>query len=120
LSERIRVDARELVRIESTPDGRGICLHLVDEAGRTVVLRLPAHAVRAVGDLVPRPPEPACLHPVESWRLRPTDDGAALILTLHTPEGCAASYRMNAWQIEGIATLASHSGSTLKPGRLLN
>lgn len=120
MSERAHVNAQELLRIETADDGRSVCLHLVDDAGRVVVLRLPSGIVRAVGEIVPRAPEPACLHLVDSWRLRPSDDGAALVLTLQTPDGCAAWYVMKPWQVEGIATVASHSGPTPRAARLMN
>ena len=120
MSARLCIDTRELVRIEHGEDGSAPRLHLVDEAGRTVVLRLPAQAIRALGELAPQAPKPAHVHTVESWRLCPSVDGRAFVLTLHTPEGCAASYLLSTWQMEGIGTLAAQNRLVARPDRLVN
>lgn len=116
----MRISVQEVAWIERSAVGGSVRAHLVDDAGRTILLRLPAHVIRALGELPPQAPEPRGLHAVESWRLRSVSHGTRVVLTLHTAEGSTASYLLNAWQMDAIATLATQNRPATRSGRIVN
>ena len=117
---RARVDAIDLIRAEITDDGDRVMLTLVEANGGTVVLSLPACCL---GDLIGTLPrqlretEVDTVHKVHSWHLEACGRATELKLTLQTPDGRAAAFRVTPGQVAGMATLAAYgalSGTTAK------
>ncbi len=80
-------------------------LTLADANGGTVVLSLAASCLGDILAALPRQVPAAAVHQVHSWRLEAAGDGQELTLTLQTPAGRAAAFRVTAGQVAGMATL---------------
>jgi hypothetical protein len=120
---RARVDATDFVRAEVTDDGERVVLTLAESGGGTVVLSLPASCVAEMVAALPRylPETTADIaHPVHSWRLEASPATADLTLTLRTPEGRAAAFRVTSGQVAGMATLATYGALCRATAKSIN
>lgn len=112
VADNTRIDAAELLSVGLSSDGTRLRLVLRDTGGGSVALSLPAGWVNAVVSSVPHNVDSGPVHRLESWSMAPSGDGQDLVLTLRTAEGRSVAFATRPWQIEGMATIASHSGVT--------
>jgi hypothetical protein len=117
LANRIKIDAAGLIRAEPSADGTRINLRLLDQAGHTVSVSLPASCLNAVITAIPQRIENGAVHPLDTWSMVLADNGQDLLLTLRTAEGLAISFTTKPWQVEGMATIATHGISRRTPAK---
>jgi hypothetical protein len=120
LAGRIKIDAAELIGVQSSDDGTRLHLKLLDQAGETVSLSLPAGCLNAVITAIPQGVENGAVHPLDTWSMGPAENGQDFLLTLRTAEGLTVSFTIKRWQAEGMATIATYGSAPRTPGRLVH
>ncbi|MDR3538982.1 MAG: hypothetical protein P4L71_20980 [Acetobacteraceae bacterium] len=120
MAERVRIDATTLTGAALSDDGMLLRLHLVDQAGQAVSLSLPANCLGVVIAALPQRIEGSAVHALDAWSMRAADNGDDFLLTLRTSEGAAVSFRTKAWQVEGMATIATHGRPQRRPAKRLH
>jgi len=104
-----RIDAAELSSAQLSPDGSRLILLMRDAAGRNVSLSLPADCLNTILTATPRQVEADAAYLLDTWSMAPAENGRDMILTLCTPQGLAVSFLVKPWQVEGMATVATHA-----------
>jgi len=117
LTDRIKIDATELLSARMSADRLRVLLTLRDEAGQNVTISLPAGCINTVLTALPRSPDTGPLHALDTWSMEPVGNGHDLVLTLRTPEGMAISFSAKPWQLEGMATIATYGRRTRVPDK---
>ena len=107
LTERVRIDATELIQAKLSPDSKRLQLTLRDQDGQSVSLSLPLACLNTVLTAMPRQAPAETVHRVDSWTMDQAPAGNDIVLTLRTPEGLAISFNTKRWQIEGMVTIAT-------------
>ncbi len=120
LTERVRIEATELVRVQLSPDCKRLLLTLRDQAGQSISLSLPANCANAILTAMPRQIDSGAVHPLDSWNMTRAENGQDFLLTLRTPEGLAISFTTKPWQFEAMATIATHGGACRPLARKLH
>jgi hypothetical protein len=120
LADRIKIDAAELIGVQSSDDGTRLHLKLLDQAGETVSLSLPGGCLNAVITAMPQGVENGAVHPLDTWSMGPAENGQDFLLTLRTAEGLTVSFTIKRWQAEGMATIATYGSAPRTPGRLVH
>ena len=106
-----RIDATELDSVRLSPDGVRLILLMRDAAGRKVSLSLPRSCMSAVLTAAPRPMEAGIRHVVDVWNMSLAENGADMVMTFCTREGMMISFTLKSWQVQAIATVATHSAT---------
>ena len=112
-----RIDAAELDSVQLSADGSRLILLMRDAAGRSVSLSLPADCLNTLLTATPRQLEQDAAYSLDTWSMAPADNGRDMILTLCTPQGLAVSFIVKPWQVEGMATVATHAHPHEPPPR---
>jgi hypothetical protein len=105
------IEAKELTGLRLSSDGTSLRLRIRDQDGKMVSLSLPVCWLNLMLNALPQSSSPDTIHPLDSWSMDRIGDGRDLVLTLRTPEGQAVSFAMKAWQVEGMATIATYGTS---------
>jgi hypothetical protein len=108
LTERIKIQAVELIDVRLTPDRTHLELTLRDPTGRSISLILPTICLNTVLAAMPGRIEAGTLHALDTWSMVPAGNGQDMVLTLRTPDGLAISFAAKPWQVEGMATIATY------------
>jgi hypothetical protein len=109
------IDAKELIGVRVSADGKQLRLRVRDESGQTVAFSLPTCWLNTLLTALPRWSGTAAVHSLDSWSMDRVGNGQDLVLTLRTPEGQAVSFAMKSWQVEGMATIATYGRSPSTP-----
>ncbi len=109
MTDRVRIDATELLDVRVSPDRTRLVPRLRDHAGQSVSLSLPTACLNTLLTAMPQQGEIGTVHPLDTWTMEPTENGQDLVLTLRTPQGLAISFTAKAFQVEAMATVATHS-----------
>ena len=109
MTDSIRIDAAGLSDVRLSRDGSRLVLSMRDAAGRKVTLSLPADCLNAVLAATPRRVEADAVYALDTWSIAAAENGRDMVLTLCTPQGLAVSFIVKPWQIEAMATVASHA-----------
>jgi len=109
------IDAKELIGVRLSSDRTCLRLRVRDQSGQTVTVSLPARWLNTMLNTLPQTSGPDTVHPLDSWSMERLHNGQDLVLTLRTPEGQAVSFAMKSWQVEGMATIATHGNSARPP-----
>jgi hypothetical protein len=118
MSEGSRIDAAELSAVRLSSDGSCVILVLRDAAGQKISLSLPRRCLGSVLAAMPQV-EAGSLHTVDTWNMAHADNGE-MVLTLSTPEGLSVSFVIKAWQVEGMASVATYGGCRETERRMLH
>jgi hypothetical protein len=108
VTERVRIDAIELLDARVSDDRTRVILRLRDLAGQSISLSLPTACLNTVLTAVPQRVETGVVHPLDTWTMDPDANGQDLVLTLRTPQGMAISFTAKASQVEAMATIATY------------
>jgi hypothetical protein len=108
LTERVRIDATELMDVRLTSDRTRLVLRLRDQAGRSISLSLPTACLNAVLTAMPQQIETGTVHALDTWTMGLAENGQDLVLTLRTPQGSAISFAAKPCQVEAMATIATY------------
>ena len=119
MPRRLSIDVAEIVRAEISEGGENVRLTLAEAGGGTVVLSLPLSCLGDIAASLPRPLAADTVDRVHSWRLEGAG-GSELKLTLQTPEGRAAAYRITPGQVAGMATLATYGALSAATAKAIN
>jgi hypothetical protein len=111
LTDRIRIDVTELLGVRVSPDRTRLVLRLRDGAGQGVSLSLPTACLNTLLTAIPQQLETGTVHPLDTWTMGSAENGQDLVLTLRTPQGLAISFTAKPFQVEAMATVATHSHS---------
>lgn len=112
-----RIDAAELSSAQLSPDGSRLILLMRDAAGRNVSLSLPTDCLNTILAATPRQVEADAAYSLDTWSMAPAENGRDMILTLCTPQGLAVSFIVKPWQVQGMATVATHTHPHEPPPR---
>jgi hypothetical protein len=108
VTERVRIDAIELLDVRVSDDRTRLVLRLRDLTGQSISLSLPTACLNAVLTAVPQRVEASTVHPLDTWTMDPDANGRDLVLTLRTAEGLAISFTAKPSQVEAMATIATY------------
>lgn len=114
------IDARELIDVRMSADGRSLRLCVRNQSGQRVSFSFPACWLNTMLTAVPEAHRPDTVHSLDSWSMERVGNGQDLVLTLRTPEGQAVSFAIKPWQVEGMATIATYGNSLPAPDRTLH
>jgi hypothetical protein len=108
LTERVRIDAIELLDVRLSADRTRLVLRLRDQTGQSVSLSLPTACLNTVLTAIPQQVENGTVHSLDTWTMGPGENGQDLVLTLRTPQGLAISFIAKPFQVEAMATIATY------------
>ena len=108
MTERVRIDATELMDVRLSGDRTRLVLRLRDASGQSISLSLPTVCLNAVLTAMPRQIETGIVHPLDTWTMGLAENGQDLVLTLRTPQGSAVSFAAKPCQVEAMATIATY------------
>jgi hypothetical protein len=108
LTERVRIDATELLDVRLSADRTRLVLRLRDQAGQSVSLSLPTACLNTVLTAMPQQIEAGTVHSLDTWTMALGENGQDLVLTLRTPQGMAVSFTAKPFQVEAMATIAMY------------
>jgi|GEM_PF-2148524 len=111
MADRLKITAVDLVGVQVSRDGWFVRADLVDQDGRTVCVTLPTECLNALANAVPQAPEPDTLHVLDNWSMDRSGNGEDLVLTLRTADARAVTFLTKAWQVKGMATVATWANS---------
>lgn len=109
------IDATELLGLRLSADGKCLRLRIRDQKGEALSLSLPVCWLNAMQTALPRTTGTDAIHALDNWSMDRSANGQEVILTLRTPEGQSVSFAMKPWQVEGMATIATHGTSARSP-----
>lgn len=109
MADRRRVDAVDLVHAWLSDDGQRLHLKLLERDGRTITISVPLVCLTTILMSVPQKIDPDEAPTLAAWTMTPAGNGDDLVLTLRTPDGRSVSFLTRRSQIEGMATIATHS-----------
>jgi hypothetical protein len=110
----VKIDTDQLTEARLSADTTRVHLTLLDRDGRKTILSLPTNCLNTIVNLLPGRADPGSVHTLDTWTMGTTENRQDLLLTLRTPEGLAISFIIKPWQVEGMATIATH-GSSNRP-----
>ena len=108
MTDRVRIDAAELLDVRLSSDRTRLVLRLRDQTGQSISLSLPMACLNAVMTAVPQQVETGTVHALDTWTMGPGENGQDLVLTLRTPQGLAISFTTKPFQVEAMATIATY------------
>jgi hypothetical protein len=108
LTERVRIDATELMDVRLSADRTRLVLRLRDQTGQSISLSLPTACLNAVLTAMPQQIEIGTVHPLDTWTMGLAENGQDLVLTLRTPQGSTISFAAKPCQVEAMATIATY------------
>jgi hypothetical protein len=120
LTDRVRIDATELLDVRLSADRTRLELRLRDLSGQSVSLSLPTECLNTVLTAVPQQVETGTVHSLDTWTMGPGKNGQDLVLTLRTPQGLAISFTAKPWQVEGMATIATYGRTRPATGKSIH
>lgn len=120
MTGKVRLNATGVTGIRRSADGKRVTLDLTDKAGQRMTLTLPVACLNALLPAVPGELDTQATHKLDSWSMTPTGSGDELILTLRTEEAVPISFRLKPWQVEGMATIATHRTWHRTPAKTLH
>lgn len=120
MTDRIRIDAVELIDVRLSADHTRLLLTLRDAMGQSVSLSLPTRCLNSVLTALPRSVESGTLHALDTWSMEPVGNGQDLVLTLRTPDGMAISFATKPWQLEGMATIATYGRGSATSAKVMH
>lgn len=114
MNNRSRIDVAELDGVQLSPDGTRLILLTRDATGQRVSLSLPRNCLGAVLTAAPRPTQTGTPHAVDVWNMSLAENGKDAVMTFCTEDGLVMSFTIKSWQVQAMATVATH---TVPPGR---
>jgi hypothetical protein len=120
LSERHTIDAVELVSVRMSEDSTKLCLQLFDEQGNKFQITLPTGCLNRIVAASPRIRGTDTPSTLDDWSMQLAENGRDVLLTLRGPDGASVSFNAKPWQVEGMATIASHGYKGRRSSKLLN
>jgi len=117
MNERCRIDAAELDGVRLSPDGTCVILLMRDAAGQKISLSLPRRCISTVLTAAPRPTEAGMPHSVDVWNMSVAENGQDMVVTFCTRDGMVMSFTIKPWQVQAMATVATHSVTRDDPTR---
>ena len=85
LTDRVKIDATELVDVRLSADHTRLLLRLRDQAGQSVSLSLPTACLNTMMTAMPQQVDTGTVHSLDTWTMVPGKNGKGLALTLRTP-----------------------------------
>ena len=108
MTDRVKIDATELVDVRLSADRTRLLLRLRDQAGQSVRLSLPTACLNAMMTAMPQQVDTGTVHSLDTWTMGAGENGEDLVLTLRTPQGLAISFTAKPFQVEAMATIATY------------
>jgi len=120
LTERVRIDATELLDVRLSSDRTRLLLRFRDRSGQSVSLSLPTACLNTMMTAMPQQIETGTVHPLDTWTMGPGENGEDLVLTLRTPQGLAISFTAKPFQVEAMATIATYGRGHLPTAKSIH
>lgn len=106
MTDRVRIDAAELLDVRLSSDRTRLLLRLRDQTGQSVSLSLPTSCLNTMMTAMPQQIETGTVHLLDTWTMG--ENGEDLVLTLRTPQGLSISFTAKPFQVEAMATIATY------------
>ena len=108
MTGRVRIDATKLLDVRLSSDRTRLVLRILDDAGQHVWVSLPTDCLNTVLTALPHQVETGTVYALDTWTMGPGASDQDLVLTLRTPQGLAISFTTKPFQVEAMATVATH------------